>query len=56
MKRCAPAVICTILAWFAGLFLDANINMTPMGFLSLRILLPILVMGAFILRGDGKSS
>ena len=39
------ATILTILGWFIGMVLDANIDFgDPMGFLSLRILLPILAM------------
>ena len=38
--------ILTILGWFIGLLLDANIEFgDPMGFLRLRILFPILSMG-----------
>ena len=45
------AVALTILGWFIGLLLDANIDFgDPMGFLSLRILFPILSMGLCILR------
>jgi len=45
------AVVCTLLAWVAGLFLDANIDFgDPVGFLSFRILLPVLAMGICILR------
>ena len=47
---CWKAVLCTLAAWFVGLVLDANIDFgDPRGFLCLRILLPILVMGSFIL-------
>ena len=43
--------ILTILGWFIGLLLDANIDFVePMGFLSLRILFPILSMGLCILH------
>lgn len=36
------ATILTIAGWFIGMVLDANIDFgDPMGFLSLRILLPI---------------
>ncbi len=43
--------ILTILGWFIGLLLDANIDFgDPMGFLSLRILFPILSMGLCILH------
>lgn len=45
------ATLLTILGWFIGLLLDANIDFgDPMGFLSLRILLPILAMGLCILH------
>ena len=45
------AAALTILGWFIGLLLDANIDFgDPMGFLSLRILLPILAMGLCILH------
>lgn len=44
------ATLVTIAGWFIGLLLDANIDFgDPMGFLSLRILLPILAMGLCIL-------
>lgn len=44
------ATLLTIAGWFIGLLLDANIDFgDPMGFLSLRILLPILAMGLCIL-------
>jgi len=44
------AVLTTIVAWFIGLFLDANIGFEPMGILELRILFPVLTMGVFILK------
>lgn len=44
------AILATVLAWFVGLFLDANIGFEPVGFLELRILFPIVVMGCFILK------
>jgi len=51
------ATILTILGWFIGLILDANIDFgDPMGFLSLRILLPILAMGLCILHELRRSS
>jgi len=43
------AIFSTIAAWFTGLLLDANLDMNPRGFLCLRVLFPVLVMGAFIL-------
>ncbi len=45
----AIAIISTLAAWFIGLVLDANLPFEPTGFLCLRVLLPVLVMGAFIL-------
>lgn len=44
------ATFTTIIAWVVGLFLDANIDFNPTGFLELRTLLPIIVMGCFILK------
>ena len=45
------AAVCTLLAWLAGLILDANIPFgEPQGFLCLRVLLPVLTMGLFVLR------
>ena len=45
------ATLVTIAGWFIGLLLDANIDFgDPMGFLSLRILLPILAMRLCILH------
>ena len=45
------AIVGTVLAWVIGLFADANIDFgDPTGFLCLRVLLPILVMGLCILR------
>lgn len=50
------AIVSTVLAWFIGLFLDANIDFgDPVGFLSFRILLPILAMGVCILRSIDQS-
>ena len=49
------AIVATIGAWIVGLFLDANIGFNPTGFLELRVLLPIIVMGCFILKGLGKT-
>ena len=44
------ATLVTIAGWFIGMVLDANIDFgDPMGFLSLRILFPILAMGLCIL-------
>ena len=45
------ATLVNIAGWFIGLLLDANIDFgDPMGFLSLRIMLPILAMGLCILH------
>ena len=47
----STAVMYTIAAWFVGLLLDANIDFgEPVGFLSLRILFPILAMGLCIMN------
>lgn len=43
------AAVWTVLAWFAGLLLDANLSIQPEGFLCLRVLLPMLSMGLCIL-------
>ncbi len=43
------AVLSTLAAWFVGLGLDANLPFEPFGFLCLRVVLPVIVMGAFIL-------
>ena len=45
------ATLVTIAGWFIGLLLDANIDFCdPLGFLSLRMVLPILAMGLCILH------
>ena len=44
------AIVWTVLAWLAGLILDANIGLQPAGFLCLRVLFPILAMGLCVLR------
>ena len=44
------AIIYTIIAWFIGMFLDVNIGLDPIGFLELRTLFPIIVMGWSILK------
>ena len=47
----AMAIISTVAAWFLGLLIDANVDLgDPKGFLCLRIILPILVMGVCILK------
>lgn len=48
------AILSTIAAWFLGLVLDANIDWNPNGFLCLRVLFPIIVMGTFILYSHNK--
>jgi len=49
------AVLSTIAAWFAGLVIDANLDLgDPMGFANFRMLFPLLVMGTFILRAVNK--
>ena len=50
------AITATLSAWFLGLILDANIDFgEPKGFLSFRILLPILAMGICILNTITKN-
>lgn len=49
------AIAFTVLAWIVGLFADANIGFNPNGYLMLRVLLPLLVMGGFILSKDNKN-
>ena len=49
------AIVWTVLAWVAGLLLDANLSLQPAGFLCLRVLLPILAMGLCILREIRKT-
>lgn len=45
------AIICTLAAWCIGLCADANIDFgDPQGFLTLRVLFPILAMGICILK------
>ena len=45
------AILSTLAAWFVGLVLDANIDFgDPVGFLSFRILFPIIDMGLCILK------
>ena len=51
------ATILTIAGWFIGLILDANIDFgDPTGFLSLRILFPMLAMGLCILHEIKRGS
>lgn len=52
----AAAIISTLAAWLIGLLADANIDFgDPQGFLALRVLLPILVMGVCILNAVKNS-
>ena len=45
------AIFSTLATWFVGLLLDANIDFgDPVGFLSFRILFPILAIGLCILK------
>jgi hypothetical protein len=44
----------TVLAWIVGLYADANIHFNPNGYLMLRIILPMLVLGGFILAALNK--
>lgn len=41
------AIVVSLVAWFVGMVLDANIWD---GFMCLRVVLPVIVMGAFVLR------
>ena len=50
------AIALTVLAWVIGLFADANIPFNPQGYLMLRVLLPMLVMGSFILSKNNKNN
>lgn len=52
---CLAAIVLSIIAWIAGLFIDANLLTDELGFLELRILMPMLVMGGFILHELGKN-
>ena len=50
------AIISTLVAWFVGLFADANIDFgDPQGFLALRVLFPVLAMGICILKALKES-
>ncbi len=49
------AVLSSLAAWFIGMVIDANIDFGPDGFLCLRIVLPIIVMGLFIIKNCGNS-
>ena len=49
-----PALI-TLAAWLVGLLIDANIPFEPLGFLELRVLLPVLAMGLCALWRLGQN-
>ena len=44
------ATVLTLLAWFVGLFLDANLDWQPKGSLCFTTLFPLLTMGLCILK------
>lgn len=49
------AILSTLAAWFVGLFIDVNLDVgDPRGFLCLRVLFPILVMGICVLRAINR--
>lgn len=47
------AILSTFAAWAIGLLIDANL-FQPTGFLCLRVVLPVIVMGAFILAAVNR--
>lgn len=47
------ALAATGLAWIVGLIGDAIIPFQPNGYLMLRVLLPMLVLGGFLLSDRG---
>lgn len=50
-------IILTLAAWGVGLVLDMSIHSNPAGFLCLRVLFPVIVMGLCILHAlTGKNS
>lgn len=49
------AIVSTLIAWFAGLFIDANIGFEPLGILCFRMLFPVIAMGVCIIRAIDKS-
>ena len=46
------AIVFSLVAYVIGLFIDANIGFNPSGFLMLRVLLPMLVLGGFIMASN----
>ena len=51
---CVAAIISSIVAYVVGLWIDVNLNSDPFAFLELRILLPMITMGGFILYNQHK--
>lgn len=49
------AISCTIVAWIVGLVIDANLMFNDCGFLMLRVLLPMITMGAFVIASNKKN-
>lgn len=49
-------ILSTLTAWFVGLFIDINSGWNPAGILCLRVVLPIIVTGIWVLKSvrDGK--
>ena len=49
-------ILSTLAAWFVGLFIDINSGWDPTGILCLRVVLPIIVTGIWVLKSvrDGK--
>ena len=43
-------VILSLAAWFAGLLIDANVGFDPVGFLSLRVILPMIVLTLCVMK------
>ena len=52
---CMTAIISSVVAWVVGLVIDANLMFNDCGFLMLRVLLPMLTMGAFIIKSNQKN-
>ena len=49
------AIVSTLISWLVGLFLDANLDFNPQGFLCLRVLLPLMAIGICILKAIKNS-
>ena len=43
-------ILCVLAAWILGLVIDANVRIQPQSFLCLRMLLPLLVTGVWVLK------